>query len=74
MTDKEALAYTLDDWQSLVRIIGKNIRENDGPDRVRWKGVWYDGPLATAYLQTLRAIETMAKRNVEAISGCVTEI
>ena len=59
----EALALTLDDWQALVRIIDTNIRENDGPDRVRWEGTWHEGPLATAYLKTLRAIREMAARN-----------
>jgi hypothetical protein len=65
---KDALAYTLDDWQALSRIVKTNIVETDGPDRVRWEGVWYEGPLATAYHRTLRAIEKMADRNIEILS------
>jgi hypothetical protein len=65
---KDALAYTLDDWQALSRIVKTNIVEADGPDRVRWEGVWYEGPLATAYHRTLRAIEKMADRNIEILS------
>lgn len=48
-------------FKFLDELIETRIIENDQPNRVKWHGVWYDGPLADAYLSTLRAIQKLAQ-------------
>ena len=58
--------------KAIDEIVTSNVRENVGPDRVRWDGVWHEGPLATAYLQTLLAFQeltTAALKSREAGHG-----
>lgn len=57
---REERDQALEGWRELSRIVKSCFRKTDGPDRVRWEGVWYEGPLATAYNRTMRAIEKMA--------------
>jgi hypothetical protein len=49
------------EWEALDRIVTESIVENDGPDRIRWEGVWYDGPPAAAFLRMMRAVQKMAR-------------
>lgn len=48
--------------QNIERICRENVRETDEPDRVKWDGVWHEGPLATAYIQTLQAFGELARQ------------
>lgn len=41
------------------------VVENDKPDRVKWDGEWHEGPLATAYIQTVQAIGQLAHSALE---------
>jgi hypothetical protein len=56
-------------WETLDRIATESIVETDQPDRIRWKGVWYDGPAATAFLSMLRAIQKMARATLNRSHG-----
>ena len=48
--------------KAIDNIVASNLRGNVGPDRVRWDGVWYEGPMATAYLQTILAFQELARQ------------
>jgi uncharacterized coiled-coil protein SlyX len=49
-------------WVTLLSIMDSNTKETGGPDRVFWKGVWYDGPMAEAYHSTFNAIREFARQ------------
>lgn len=59
------LSQLEDHFRFLDELVETRIVENDQPNRVKWHGVWYDGPLADAYLETLRAIQKLAQKALE---------
>ena len=63
------LSQLEDHFRFLDNLIEDRIVENDQPNRVKWHDVWYDGPLADAYLETLRVIQKLAQAALETSNG-----
>jgi hypothetical protein len=48
-------------FRFLLDTLDKSIVENDGPDRIRWKGQWIEGPGAEAYFSTVRLLQKVCR-------------
>lgn len=45
----------------LANLYDKHTTHDNDIDRVKWEGVWYEGPLATAYLRTVEEVSKAGK-------------
>lgn len=49
------------DLETMARVLREQIKDTGEPDRVKVDGVWYDGPLATAFIQMIEANAALAE-------------